>query len=314
MFRSILVPLDGSAMAEQAIVPAGDIARRLAASLVLAVVHPWGPMKAAPFAGTEADDALRQLERDYLRTLRRRVAATFTVPADVVLLEGDPAEALAGFAADHRVDLVVGSTHGRGALARVVRGAVALRLAHSVACPALLLKPLRESSSTPDPDGFSRILVPLDGSAAAETSIEPALALAASRRVVLHLLQVVPPMASAGRRPGDPRREAMQYLTRVADRLERRHVRVDCRVATRADAGQGIVSLAGRLGADLLAVTTRERSEGERMLLGSVADGAVQRAPMPVLVCHSAVRESSAEPSRATASPLVPLWPVPAPG
>jgi nucleotide-binding universal stress UspA family protein len=314
MYRSILVPLDGSAMAEQAIVPAGDVARRLGASLSFAVVHPWGPVDGAPFSGTEADERLRRTEQEYLDELRSRVAATFNVPAEVALLEGDPAPALAAFAGDRRVDLVVGCTHGRGALARALRGGVALRLAHAVACPALLLKPLREASSTPDPDGFTRILVPLDGSAVAETSLEPALALAAQRQVLMFLLQVIPPVDAGGARLADRRRDAMGYLAAVAERLERRHVRVDCRVVTRASPGSGIVSLAGRWGADLLAITTRERGEGERMLLGSVADGAVERAPMPVLVCHSAVRQTSAVASRAATSPLAPLWPVPAPG
>jgi nucleotide-binding universal stress UspA family protein len=118
MFRSLLVPLDGSAMAEQAIVPAGDIARRLGASLALAVVHPWGATEDAPFAGTEADRELRANENRYLSEVRDRVAGTFTVPADVALLEGDAVPALAAFAGERRVDLVVSSTHGRALSAR----------------------------------------------------------------------------------------------------------------------------------------------------------------------------------------------------
>jgi len=314
MFRSLLVPLDGSAMAEQAIVPAGDIAHRLGAKLALAVVHPWGATEDAPFTGTEADRELRASEDRYLGEVRDRVAETFKVPAEVALLEGDAVPALAAFAGEHRVDLVVSSTHGRSALVRALRGSVALRLAHAVACPALLLKPLRESSATPDPDGFVRILVPLDGSAVAETSLEPALALAASRQVLVYLLQVVSPFEGSGHALLDRRRAAAQYLNGVAERLERRGVLVECRVVTRSSAEVAIVTLAARWGVDLLALTTRDRGEGERMLLGSVADGVVHKAPMPVLVCHPAVRQATAEAiPGAAASPLVPLWPVPLP-
>lgn len=313
MFRAILVPLDGSAMAEQAIVPAGDIARRLGASLSLVVVHPWGATEDAPFAGTGADRELRAVEREYLRDVRTRVAATFRVPTDATLLEGDPVPALAAFAGERRVDLVVSTTHGRGALGRALRGSVALRLAHAVACPALLLKPLRDSSA-PDPDGFVRLLLPLDGSPLAETSLEPALALAASRQVLVYLLRVVSPLDSTGEALLDRCREATRYLHRIAERLERRGIRTECRVATRASAEEGIVSLASRWDVDLIAVTTRDRGEGRRMLLGSVADGAVRKAPMPVLVCHPAVRQATAEAIRGVAaSPPVPLWPVPLP-
>ncbi|HEX6106641.1 MAG TPA: universal stress protein [Gemmatimonadales bacterium] len=311
MFRSILVPLDGSAMAEQALVPAGDIARRVGAAVALAVVHPWGPTEDAPFSGTEADRELREVEERYLHELRERVAATFNVPAEVTLLEGDAAPALAAYARERRVDLVVGSTHGRGAFARALQGGVALRLAHALPCPALLLKPLKEASTTPDPDGFTRIMVPLDGTPAAETSLEPALALAASRGVVVYLLQVVTPLGGAPL--VDRRREAVRYLNGVASRLEGGGMRVECRVMTRANPGAGIATLAGRWGIDLLAITTRERGEGERLLLGSVADTAVRLAAMPVLVCHSGVRARAAEPVRGEGvSWLVPPLPSPA--
>jgi len=294
MYRSILVPLDGSIMAEQAILPAGDIARRLGASLTLVVSHPWGPAEDAPFAGTVADEGLRRSEQEYLQQLRARVG-TFGIEAEVTLLEGDPAAALTQLVAARGVDLVVGSTRGRGPIARALRGGVALRLAHGIACPALLLKPLRESSSMPEADGFTRILVPLDGSRAAETSLEPAIALAARRHVVMVLLRVLSPGREDGGTLADRRLDATCYLNWVASRVEQRGIRVETRVVTRGAAGTGIVSLAARWGADLLAITTRERGEGERMVLGSVADLAVQRAPMPVLVCHAAVRQAAAE-------------------
>ena len=314
MFRSLLVPLDGSTMAEQALVPAGDIARRLGATLALAVVHPWGTPEDAPFAGTEADASLRASEERYLREVRERVAATFRVPAEVALLAGEPVAALAAFAAERRVDLVVSSTHGRGALTRALRGSVALRLAHTVACPVLLLKPQQETSAPPDPDGFVRILVPLDGSPLAETSLEPALALAASRQLLVYLVQVVSPFGTSGQDLLDRQRSASMYLTAIAERLERRGIRVDTRVVTRSSAEAGIVSLAARWDVDLIALTTRDRGEGARTLLGSVADGAVRNASMPVLVCHPTVRQAGAELSdRAAAFLPVPLWPAPLP-
>ena len=315
MFRSILVPLDGSDLSHHAVLPAGDIARRLGASLSLAVVHPWGPAEDAPFSGTRADRELRAEEEQYLRTMRERVARAFPLPLEPVLLRGDPAPALAAFAAERRVDLVVCTTRGRSALGRALRGGVSLQLAHSIPCPALFIKPGAEASATPDPDGFTRILVPLDGSPTAEAAIEPALALAAPRGAVLYLVRIVSPLRLGGRTLAARRHEASRYLNEVAARLDPRGVRVECRMATRSDVGAAIARLAEHWEVDLLAIATRERGEGERMLLGSVADRVVHLAGVPVLVCHGAVRRALPEVSGAAAAwPLVPLLPAPATG
>jgi nucleotide-binding universal stress UspA family protein len=293
--RSILVPLDGSPLSHQAIVPAGDIARRVGGALALAVVHPWGAPEDAPFAGTEADLRLRAEETRYLELVERRVRDTFRVPTSAVLLQGDPAASLAAYAREQDVQLVVGSTRGRGVVARALRGGVVLPLAHAVACPALLLKPERDAIAVPDPDGFARILVPLDGTAAAEASLEPAIALAAERQVMLHLVHVASPLEPDGLDLPERRREAARYLNGVADPLERRGLRVDCQVVTSGQPGSAIARLATRWEVDLVAITTRRRSEGERMLLGSVADTVVQLARVPVLVCHATEVEPPAE-------------------
>jgi nucleotide-binding universal stress UspA family protein len=89
MFRSLLVPLDGSTMAEQAVFPAAEIARRLGAALTLAVVHPSGPLEEAPFPGTAPDEQLRAAEGTHLEALRLRTLATFHVPAEICVLGGD---------------------------------------------------------------------------------------------------------------------------------------------------------------------------------------------------------------------------------
>lgn len=315
MFRSVLVPLDGSPLSHQAIVPAGDIARRLGASLAVAVAHPWGSPEDAPFAGTDADREMRTNEEQYLAAVRERLDSTFGVPVEAALLEGDAAAALAAFARDRRVDLVVSSTHGRGAVGRVLRGGVSLRLAHAVQCPVLLLKPGRDTPGTTDSDGFDRIMIPLDGTAAAEAATEPALALAAPRGVLVFLVRVIPPIEVGGPRLAERRLAATQYLNQVATRLDARGLRVDCRVVTRANPGSALVALAQRWEVDLLALTTRERGEGERLLLGSVADSVVHAAPLPVLVCHAAVRQASTE-AIGGAAPwrFAPRPPVPVPG
>ncbi len=313
MFRSLLVPLDGSTMAEQAVSPAAEIAGRLGASVTLAVVHPSGPLEEAPFPGTGPDERLRAAESAYLEALRLRTLATFRIPAEVCVLGGDVVPSLLACAAERRSDLVVSTTHGRGLVGRLVQGDVALKLAHALTCPVLLLKPLSDPPAPVPPTGFHHILLPLDGSRLAETAIEPALALSAAEARLVTLVQVVVP--ASGRPLIDRRRDALRYLYAVADRLESLGVETHCRVLTRVAPAPALLELAREAGADLIALTTRERSEGERMLLGSVADTLVHRGNLPVLVCHGTLREGATETTAAAAEAwrFVPAAPVPWP-
>jgi nucleotide-binding universal stress UspA family protein len=293
MFRSILVPVDGSIMAEQAAMPAAEIAKRLGARLSLAVVHPWGPMEDAPVAGTAYDREVRWQEVRYLERLRDRVAGAFGIEAACRVLEGDQATALASFAEEVGADLAVTSTRGRGVLLRTCQGDLALRLAHALACPTLFLKPRGRDQVVVPPTGFRRVLVALDGSRLAEASLEPVLALADHSRRHVTLAQVVSPLGV-----GLParRREALAYLLRVAERLRERErdVEVDVRVLPRVDPARAVLDYARRVQADLVALATRERGATRRIALGSMADAVVHRGFVPTLVCHSPAKRGEA--------------------
>ena len=87
MLRSLLVPLDGSLLAEQATMPTGEIARRQEARLILATVHPWGPMEDAPKPGTAADRELGQTETAYLESFRNRLSVAFGIHVGAYILD-----------------------------------------------------------------------------------------------------------------------------------------------------------------------------------------------------------------------------------
>jgi nucleotide-binding universal stress UspA family protein len=284
MFRSILVPVDGSIMAEQAAMPAAEIVKRLGARLSLAVVHPWGPMEDAPVSGTAYDREVRREEVRYLERLRDRLAGACGIEVAGRVLEGDQAPALAAFAEEIGADLVVTSTRGRGALLRTCQGDLGLRLAHAVPCPTLFLKPRGRDQVTVPPTGFQRVVVALDGSRLAEASLEPALVLADPSRLQVTLARAVSPLGG-----GFParRREALTYLLGIAERLRERDVAVDVCVLPRIDPARAVLDHARRIQADLLALTTRERGAVWRIALGSMADAVIHRGFVPTLVCHS---------------------------
>lgn len=127
MIRSILVPLDGSTFAEQALPHATALATRWEATLHLAVVHRFPAANFPADAGgvwlDQLDREARGEERLYLARERRALAAAHRLPIVETLLEGDPADALARYTRDESIDLVVMPRTGAAACAASGSGA-----------------------------------------------------------------------------------------------------------------------------------------------------------------------------------------------
>ncbi len=148
---------------------------------------------------------------------------------------------------------------------------------------------------------YERILVALDGSSLAErvlASVEPLAQQFGSRVTLLRAVTPVhPPILaevaagamSANRPAADvapttddaTRREAASYLTAVQQRLAAQGLSVESE-CLEGPASEVILRRARQLGVDLIALTTHGRTGVDRLLLGSVAEDVVRRAPCPV--------------------------------
>jgi len=284
MFHSILVPLDGSSLAEHALPLAAAVAEQNEASLSLAVVHPWGPAEDAPRPGTHADREIREAEGTYLNRLIQEVASAYRIPVCEAVLDGSAtAHTLVEYTRRRKIDLVVASTHGHGVLGRWLSSGVARYLAHYARASVLFIKP----QAGPLPislGGFRRVLVALDGGPGSEAALLPAAALAGHEEAVITLVRVIP---AGGELLEQVRAEAKSYLERLAPRLRRRGCHVQTSVLLAGSAAVAILAYAAHEGTDLIAVTTRQRGEAARAIFGSVADAVIHKAAVPVLVCHA---------------------------
>jgi nucleotide-binding universal stress UspA family protein len=144
-YKTILVPLDGSTLAETALVHAQALATQMHSSLVLLRVSAYpsydflfvDPLLAATLR--QDVEQIHDEERRYLReTAAGLKKAGLRVSAD--LREGDPAEAILETAASSHADLIVMTTHGRGGLSRWLMGSVADRIVHHASIPVLLIR------------------------------------------------------------------------------------------------------------------------------------------------------------------------------
>jgi nucleotide-binding universal stress UspA family protein len=309
MYRSILVPLDGSPLSEYALPAACYIARRSGAALRLVHVH----MRATPdpiyVQGLSVIDESMQSrdtdhERAYLERIRDRIIAQHDLRVTIATCDpvsdvgGDVtiADALAADAAANDIDLIVMTTHGRGGLARFWLGSVADSLVHVSSVPVLSLRPGEPVPPIEHPPVFRHILIPLDGSALAEQILEPALALGdltQATYTLLHVLElfVLPgyaPLAQAvhldAHMTQAVRAERQRYLDDVAERLRASGHQVHTRTLLGTQPAVVLLDAAQEQGADLIALATHGRSGLPRLLIGSVADKVLQAAPAPLLL------------------------------
>ena len=290
MFHSILVPLDGSTLAEQALPLAAEVAEQNEASLSLAVVHPWGPAEDAPRAGTRADHKLRREEGTYLDHLMQAVASAYRIRVCEAVLDGAATgHTLVKYARRRKIDLVVASSHDHGALGRFLSSGVTRHLAHHARASVLFIKP--QAGPLPSSlGGFRRVLVALDGSSGSEAALLPAVALAAREKAVITLVRVI---AGSGEPLEQARAEAKSYLERLLPHQRQGRYHVQTEVLLADSAAEAILSYAAREGTDLLALTTRQRGWAARTLFGSVADAVIHQATVPVLVCHATSQRAS---------------------
>ncbi len=292
----ILVPLDGSPLAEQALPYAQALLAPGAALILLAVVEESEPIAGRWDSPLTALDAMRSVREQQAHDDLRRAAATLRGEQPLVRLQvmsGDPADQIVRTAAAQPVELIAMTTHGRGALGRWIFGSVADRVARSATVPVLLVRP---SPDTSQPVTISRLVVPLDGSALAEQALPVAQALAPRLGIPLHVItaldltRLIP--ASFGpvvafdaevyqETLAHLESDAAAMLAGVSERMARAGVHSSSQIVH----GSPFAAIADALQAgDLIVMTSHGRGGVRRWSVGSVAEKLVREAPAPVIL------------------------------
>jgi len=308
----IVVPLDGSGFGEHALPVALSLATRTRGTVNLVTVavpqsEPASPGRDIP-GEAFVERGVHHAER-YLQDVATRIRSTgFEGPIHQdVLPPGNAARTLVRHMADLEVDLAIMTTHGRGPLRRAWLGSTTDGVIRRSPCPVLILRPTAPEDSVPTdpvdlsarPDLLRTILVPLDGSEAAERGMDPlATLLADGSSATLHLMRVVPPFISAGS-PYLPmairemsehelvEEAATGYLERVATHLALAETQVRVHVVTAGQPVAAILETAEAEQATLIAMSSSGRGGTARLLLGSVADKVVRSASCPVLLSRN---------------------------
>ncbi len=297
----VLVPLDGSALAEQAIPYAAVLAGPGEEITFVQVAPPPEPI-VDPVRGklplTDQDIARYE---DRIRAGLATIARRWQAVVPRVKLEvafGDPAEEIIRLAEHDRYDLIVMASHGRGALGRWTFGSVADRVVRSSTVPVMIVRP----QDAPVEIGMAQIhrfIVPLDGSELANRVLPLVERLAQRLRHPVMLISVVPPTdellgpaALAAFVSGDAvrrQREEIEARMRQAQeaaaaRLEAAGIPTERRIVE----GQpyAMIADAAQPG-DVIVISTHGYSGIKRWVLGSVAEKLIRLAGAPVIMMRS---------------------------
>lgn len=287
----ILVPLDGSSLAESVLPTVEMLTRCLRAELILLHIieeHAPQTVHGEPHLTSAAE------AEAYLSRVAQRLEPGIQVEQHVHSNEeNDVALSVASHAAELRADMVAMCTHGRSGLRRVVSGSIAQQVLRRVETPVLLVRPRMRM-----PGSLQNILVALDGTRSAEAALPVASYIAKRCGAALSLITVVPTLTTvSGDNAASARliplstaitldaseEQTAQYLGTLAQRLIAAGTQASSGVA-RGDTTQRLLEAAASTQADLVVLATHARTGLSALWVGSVAAGIIARVDRPVLM------------------------------
>jgi nucleotide-binding universal stress UspA family protein len=324
MLQRILVPLDGSTLAEQALPVAARLARATSGTITLLQVTPisfqyglsnYELYSSRPLVfSQEMLDANLVQARSYLAAVAQS-EHLLGIKTETKAIAGAAALTILTIARSQHVDLIVMSSHGYTGFQRWVLGSVAEKVARHSPVPVLILRqggPIPVGAQ-PEREGPVRALVPLDGSVLAKAALVPAAevvsALAAPGKGVLHLTRVVvSPQAEQldARQREAVMHKAKEYLSTTVQHIHEGFVAppigtlplvltwsvaLDDDVASGilrvAESGEDAEGAAASARCDLIAMATHGDTGWQHLALGSVTERVLHATKLPLLIVPS---------------------------
>ena len=291
MYRSILLPLDGSSFSESAVPFGLSLSRRTGAALRLVSVVEHFPT--TDLYGWQDD--LQEQAQEYLNEMAQRIQEKAGGEITTTVLHGHVASLLEEEA--EKTDIVVMASHGRGGLSRAWLGSVADQCVRHGHRPVLLVRPDEEGEVDPHREWtISRMLLPLDGSPISEAILGHAVELGSLFGSAYHLVRIVPSpkqfsspypphMIQANKkRLEEEEEEATEYLRGHAERLRALGHTVEEKVITGVQPAHGILMEVQGGDCDFIAISPHGGGFIARTVMGSTSDKVIRGSHLPLLL------------------------------
>jgi len=295
MFKNLLVPLDGSALAEAAIPVAAELSRKLHASVTLLHVIE----KNAP---QEIHGQRHLTNEEQARAYLEEVAATKFKPGTKINIHvhtdevSQVARSIVQHSGEFAPDLIILCAHGEGGIHDFVVGSIPQQVIAAGSIPVLLLQPQEGDESRKA--SIHCIVVALDGDPEHDYSLVGASELALEIGAQIHLIRVVPTLGTLNAEHAATgtllpvttnailelaEDEAVNYLDHQLELLKVKGVEASAEVE-RGDPAQEVVKSATNQAADMIVLGTHGKKGMDALWAGSVAPLIVARTHVPILL------------------------------
>jgi len=280
MLERILIPLDGSGLAESVFTQIRRILFRQDAEIILVQAIDLSPADEPHLK--EEREALYSRASKYLKALEGKLADQ-GVRVRSRVCEGRAAETVLRVAQEEHATLIAMSTHGRGGIPRLILGSVAEQVLRASPIPVLAVRSLPGNGSGSAPVGwselsFKRILVAIEAGELSLELVPPAIELGRlfeSKILLVHVCEGGP----ACNLP-------VPHLTKTYEQFRQAGIEVEPLMMVGTPAS-GILEACRKHGADLIAIATHGRSGVSRWISGSVAETVLRAAPVPLLIVRA---------------------------
>jgi len=289
MYNRILVPLDGSELAEVTLWYAARLAGRLHAALTLVYVSSPDDLTSQNMHECYLKDVVARVKKDADKAAAETKDDKITV--DYKMLKGYPAEEIVDYADRAKIDLIILSTQGKSGIKRWALGNVANKVVGATRKQVLLIR-AKGVKTDVYKDRLVKVLVPVDGSRESESILRYVTHMATELDLevtVLHMwvreIQTYTTRETL-KREKDFKKRAKKYVERLGARLKNKGLRINVifkEVVSREEAGE-IIKLAEKGKYSMVAMATHGRSGVGRWIFGSNANKVLNEGSTPLLL------------------------------
>jgi nucleotide-binding universal stress UspA family protein len=291
MYQRILVPLDGSELAEKALPYTTIIAKLRKSEVTLFAV-----------SITKAGGRRDRLLKSYL-DFKAKELESQGIRASTAIEYGDTAEEIIQYTSKNNINLTIISTHGYSGIKRWILGSVTQKVLYGTCTPILLIK-----SKSPDLSNmeFKKVLVPLDESSFSEATLPFVEELLKGAETEISLVKVneLPIVPSYGSHPINPTRtefrdtlwhemelQSTSYLEKIKDDLVRKGLKANFQIekGQTGETAQHIIKVANEKNVDLIIISTHGRTGISRWIYGSTTTRIIEESTQPILLIRPSI-------------------------
>ncbi|MGD0612394.1 MAG: universal stress protein [Anaerolineales bacterium] len=297
MFDPILVPLDGSLLAECVLPHAVAIAQAFKARLMLLRML---DKNEAGEKGQLFDLVNWEIHKTEAKVYLEKTAARLlksSLQVDAAVLEGLVAESITEFAQSQGIKLLILSSHGRSGLSQWGLSSVSQKIIYSAPTSVFIIRAHQPTASELVERKYARILVPLDGSRRAENVLPMVTLLARFHQSRIHIVHVVktPEMARqmplaredvdlSERMVSRNQEEAIRYLDQVRLHSPLEDIDIQTHLLTSDDAAAVLHKLVEKEGIDMVVLSAHGYSGNDQWPYGGLVNNFILYSKVPLLV------------------------------